>query len=215
LGQRIAIVEPQTRKALPENVIGEVWIGGRSVAQGYWNRPEETAATFRARTLDGDGPFLRTGDLGFLRGEELFITGRIKELIIVRGRNYYPDDVERAVWCVDPQVLRVGAAAAFTVEHPEETSLVVVCEVQRAFHGKVDPALERKLLAAARREVADGLGLTLSELVLIPPGTLPKTSSGKIRRQYCRQLFVKGELKRETPRDEPAQTAEASERGAA
>ena len=130
--QRILIVDPATRVACPPGRIGEVWVGGPSVAQGYWRRPAETEQVFRARTGDGDdGPFLRTGDLGFLHDGDLVVTGRIKDLLIVRGRNHYPQDIELTAERADPGLRRGGAAAFLVDADGPETHLVVVLEVRR------------------------------------------------------------------------------------
>ena len=122
--------------------------------RGYWGKPERTAATFAARTADGDGPFLRTGDLGFLQDGELFVTGRLKDLIIIRGRNYYPDDIESAVYQGRPS-LRPGGAAAFTLHADgDETKLVVVAEVQRTFLPRLETRTYHTLLADVRAQIA-------------------------------------------------------------
>lgn len=191
--QRVRVVDPESLRVLPDGQIGEIWISGDSVASGYWGRPEETAATFQARTAEGEGPFLRTGDLGFLRRGECFITGRLKDLIIIRGRNHYPDDIESTV-CEAHEALRPGGAAAFAIEGGEEAKLVVVAEVHRTFLGQIDAHTRQAILIKARKRVSDIHGLRLAELVLIKPGTLPKTSSGKIRRRHCCELYRNGEL---------------------
>ncbi|WP_338868736.1 fatty acyl-AMP ligase [Myxococcus stipitatus] len=190
-GMEVRAVDPESRGVLPEGRIGELWIRGDSVAAGYWGRPELTETTFRARTADGDGPFLRTGDLGCWRDGELFITGRLKDLLIIRGRNHYPDDIENTVY-YSHEALRVGGAAAFTVESAEgdEPRLVVVCEVHRNALPHLTAATQEALLTKARKAVSDLHGLRLAELVLIKPSTLPKTTSGKVRRSHCRDLYL-------------------------
>ncbi|HSF43553.1 MAG TPA: amino acid adenylation domain-containing protein [Thermoanaerobaculia bacterium] len=186
----VAIVHPETLARLPAQEIGEVWVAGGSVAQGYWNRPEATAETFGARTADGSGPYLRTGDLGFLAGDgELFITGRSKDLLILRGGNHYPQDVERTVEGSHPALVP-GAAAAFAVEAGGEERLVVVQEVQRT-ERRADV---REIAAAVRAAVAAEHELPLYALVLIRPGTIPKTTSGKIQRGRCREELLAGGL---------------------
>src|SRR5262249_1250708 len=130
-GDSIAIVDPETRQECAPDRIGEIWVSSASVAQGYWNRPEETAYTFRGFLSDsGKGPFLRTGDLGFVRDGELYVTGRLKDLIIIRGTNHYPQDIE---WTVEQchSALRPGAGAAFTVEDGGDEHLVIVQEAER------------------------------------------------------------------------------------
>ena len=157
------------------------------------------------------GPFLRTGDLGFLMGGELFVSGRLKDLIIIRGRNYYPDDIESAVYQGRP-ALRPGGAAAFTLHADgDETRLVVVAEVQRTFLSRLETqAPIRSLLADVRAQIADSFGLRLANLILIRPGAIPKTSSGKLRRRHCRELHLNDQLDRaEIRQPEAIQHADA------
>ncbi len=190
LDQRLSIIDPATRSRLAPGQVGEIWLSGASVAQGYWNRPEETEHTFRAtREGLGDGPWLRTGDLGFLHEGELFVTGRLKDLIIVRGRNHYPQDLERTVEESHP-TLRPGCSAAFAVDTGQEEQLVVVQELHRLH--EATPLEE--VAAAARSAVASAHGIPLDTLVLIRHGTLPKTSSGKVQRNACRNAFLSGTL---------------------
>jgi acyl-CoA synthetase (AMP-forming)/AMP-acid ligase II/aryl carrier-like protein len=190
LDQRLTIVDPATRLRLAPGQVGEIWLSGASVAQGYWNRPEETEHTFRAtREGVGDGPWLRTGDLGFLHDGELFVTGRLKDLIIVRGRNHYPQDLERTVEESHP-TLRPGCGAAFAVDTGQEEQLVIVQELHRLH--EATPLEE--VAAAARSAVASAHGIPLDTLVLIRHGTLPKTSSGKVQRSACRGAFLAGTL---------------------
>jgi acyl-CoA synthetase (AMP-forming)/AMP-acid ligase II len=194
MNQSVVIVDPDSMQVLPEGRVGEIWQSGGSVTAGYFAKPEQSAATFGARTADGQGPFMRTGDLGFLMNGELFVSGRLKDLIIVRGRNYYPDDIESAVYQGRP-ALRPGGAAAFTV-HPDgdDTKLVVVAEVQRTFLPRLEKRTYKELLADVRAHIAETFGLRLAQLVLIRPGSIPKTSSGKLRRRHCRDLHVTNQL---------------------
>jgi acyl-CoA synthetase (AMP-forming)/AMP-acid ligase II len=194
----VRVVDPESLRVLADGQIGELWISGPSVAGGYWNKPELTRATFQARTSEGEGPFLRTGDLGFWHEGELFISGRLKDLIIIRGRNYYPDDIESTVYNSHP-AFRPTGAAAFTMEVEGVTQLVVVAEVQRTFLSQLDARTSKTLLLKARQDVAEVYGLQLAELVLIKPATLPKTTSGKVRRSYCRELYRSGGLERVEP----------------
>jgi acyl-CoA synthetase (AMP-forming)/AMP-acid ligase II/acyl carrier protein len=190
-GQRIAVVEPESGTPCAPGRIGEIWIAGPSVAAGYWGRPEDSERLFRARTAGGDGPFLRTGDLGFLAADgELFVTGRLKDLIILRGRNYYPQDIERTATCVDPS-LRPDSGAAFSIERGGTERLVVVQEVERGRSEALDPDA---LAEAVRRAVADEHEVAVEEVVLLRSGTLPKTTSGKVRRQACRAEYLEGTL---------------------
>jgi len=187
--QRIVIADPATARPLPPDQIGEVWISGPSVAGGYWRRVAETDQTFRVALTDGgEGTFLRTGDLGFLSAGELFITGRLKDLIIIRGRNYYPQDVEHVAESAHAS-LRPGGGAAFAVEMAGEERLVVVHEVERRRSLDVE-----EVAAAVRRAVAEQLEVQVYQVVLLPPGSLPKTSSGKVQRHVCRLGFLSGEL---------------------
>ncbi|WNG46735.1 fatty acyl-AMP ligase [Archangium minus] len=194
-GQVVRVVDPESFEVLPDGRIGELWISGDSVAAGYWARPDATAATFQARTSRGEGPFLRTGDLGFWQDGELFVTGRLKDLIIIRGRNHYPQDIEATVSGCH-EALRPGGAAAFTVDGEEETKLVVIAEVHRTAVARLTPELQQAILAKARKEVSELYGLRLADLVLIKPPTLPKTTSGKVRRSYCRELYLSDRLER-------------------
>ncbi len=196
-GQVVRIVDPETLQRLPAGQIGEIWVSGPSVAAGYWNRPEATVATFQAHTADGEGPFLRTGDLGCWQEGELFVTGRLKDLIIIRGRNHYPDDIERTVYHGN-EALRPGGAAAFTVNdaEEEETKLVIVAEVHRTFVSNLDAQAHEAVLSKVRKDVAEAHGLRLADLVLIKSCTLPKTTSGKVRRSQCRELYLENKLER-------------------
>ncbi|HEX3128033.1 MAG TPA: AMP-binding protein, partial [Thermoanaerobaculia bacterium] len=191
LGQEVLVVEPETRTPLPEGRVGEIWIGGPSVAGGYWNRPEESAEVFFARlaTREDDGrTFLRTGDLGFLQDGELFVTGRLKDLLIVRGRNVYPQDLELTAERSHP-ALRPGCGAAFAVEVEGEERIVLVHEVQRRVVIDSD-----RLVEAVRRAVAEEHEVDLHEVVLLREETLPKTPSGKVQRHACRELWRSGGL---------------------
>ena len=162
-----------------------------SVAAGYWDRPEETEQTFNARLADtGEGPYLRTGDLGFVRDGELFVTGRIKDVIIVRGRNHYPQDVEETVQAVHPG-LRQGCGAAFEETRDGRPGVVVVQEVDRRCRG-LDV---RQLAADVRQAVAERHEVQLHDLRLLEYGSIPKTSSGKVRRHACRLEYDRGGLR--------------------
>jgi amino acid adenylation domain-containing protein/non-ribosomal peptide synthase protein (TIGR01720 family) len=188
-GQRIAIVEPESGRMRGEDRVGEVWVAGESVAAGYWNRPEETGRSFGARLAEtGDGPYLRTGDLGFLHAGELYVTGRLKDLIILRGRNHYPQDIERTAARSHP-ALRSGGGAAFGVESGDEERLVVVHEIERHREAEAGEVAE-----AIRRAVADEHEVPVEDVVLLRAGTIPKTSSGKIRRTACREGYLAGRL---------------------
>jgi len=191
-GQKIVIVDSETLKPCPPDSVGEIWVSGPSVAEGYWNRPEETEHTFHAHLADTDeGPFLRTGDFGFLRDGELFVLGRLKDLLIIRGRNYYPQDIELAVGHSHP-ALRADVGAAFSVEIGGEERLVVVQEVERRFLRNLEV---NEVIGAVRQVIAEDFGLQVYAVVLIETLSIPKTSSGKIQRGVCRSQFQAGSLK--------------------
>lgn len=183
------IVDPETRRPCAAGEVGEIWVSGPSVAQGYWNRPEESALTFGARLDDGRGPFLRTGDLGAVARDELFVTGRRKELVIIRGLNHYPQDLEQTVQA-SHAALRPGAGATFSVDAVGGEGLVIVQEVERT-QRSADPA---ELVQAIRRAVTEEHEIEPHAIVLLRPGSIPKTSSGKIQRGACRTAFLDGTL---------------------
>ncbi len=187
--QEIVIADPETMTRVGQGNIGEIWVRGPSIAQGYWRKPEATEATFRALLRDtGEGPFLRTGDLGFIDGGEVFVTGRIKDLIILHGANIYPQDVECTVQRSHPR-LRPDCGAAFCVEQDYQEQLVVVQEVDRRKHGEMDEVFD-----AIRRTVSAEHEMAVDVIVLIKAGSIPKTSSGKIQRYACREAYLAGTL---------------------
>ncbi|HEV2784624.1 MAG TPA: amino acid adenylation domain-containing protein [Actinophytocola sp.] len=181
--QTVAVVDPATRVAADPGAEGEIWVSGPSVGLGYWNRPEETARTFHARRADDPGRrYLRTGDLGFLGPDgELVVTGRVKDLIIIRGRNVYPQDLEQTVERVDG--VRAGCSAAFPIEQDGAEAIAIACEVTES---TVD------LVSAIRRALAEAHELDPAAVVLLRPRSIPKTSSGKIQRHACRKAFLDG-----------------------
>ncbi|HVR97912.1 MAG TPA: MupA/Atu3671 family FMN-dependent luciferase-like monooxygenase, partial [Thermoanaerobaculia bacterium] len=187
-GQRLAIVDPATGEPVAAGRVGEIWVHGPHVAAGYWENPEETAATFGARLAGEPESYLRTGDLGFLHEGELFVTGRLKDLIILRGRNHYPQDLELTAERSHP-ALRPGGSAAFSIDHEGEERLVLACELER---GAAPPVEE--VAGAVRRGVAEEHEVQVFDLVLLRAGTLPRTSSGKVRRRGCRAGYLDGEL---------------------
>ncbi|MBU3890346.1 non-ribosomal peptide synthetase [Methylosinus sp. KRF6] len=193
-GHEVMIVDPHTTSPCDDGTVGEIWVAGPSVAQGYWNRPSATESTFRAQ-LSGEQTrrFMRTGDLGFLDKGELFITGRLKDLIIVGGRNYYPQDFENVI---DDEVeeARPGCSAAFSVTMEEQEALVVVVEPQRSQLPALRENGAQPLFRKIRECLAIGCDIAAAEIVLVQPGSVPKTSSGKIRRAECRRNYLDGEL---------------------
>ncbi|HEX8275905.1 MAG TPA: amino acid adenylation domain-containing protein, partial [Longimicrobiaceae bacterium] len=189
--QRVIVVDPATLRECPPDRVGEVWVSGPSVARGYWGRPAETAETFAGFVAGtGEGPFLRTGDLGFLEDGELFITGRLKDLIVIRGRNHYPQDIEQTA-ARSHDGLRAGSGAAFSIDHDGEERLVVVQEVSRQAAAGVDV---EEVAAAIRRAVAGEHGLQVHAVAVVRSGGVPKTTSGKVQRRACRAGFLAGEL---------------------
>lgn len=192
LDQKIVIADPASLTGCSAGHVGEIWVAGPSVAQGYWNRPAETEKTFHAYLSDtGEGPFLRTGDLGFLWNSELFVTGRLKDLIIIHGQNHYPQDIELTVER-SHLALRSGCGAAFSVEDEGMERLVVAHEVERNYLRKLDVD---EVVNAVRQAISQQHDLRVSAVLLLKPGSLPKTSSGKIQRHACRIGFVEKTLK--------------------
>jgi acyl-CoA synthetase (AMP-forming)/AMP-acid ligase II len=187
---KVVVVDPATRTAVPDGRVGELWVSSRSVAAGYWGRDEETRATFDNYLDNGEGPFLRTGDLGFLAEGEVFVTGRLKDLLIFHGRNHYPQDIEETVQSVHP-ALRQGCGAAFEVIKDSQPMLVIVQEVER--HSRdLDVA---RLLGDVRQAVGDRHELHVHDLMLLETGSIPKTSSGKVQRHLCRLGYEQGTLR--------------------
>ncbi len=257
--QRIVIVNPDTLELCHSDRVGEIWVSGKSVAQGYWQHPGKTKEIFQAYIKDttrlsspkstrlsspkstrlsspksGEGPFLRTGDLGFLKDGTLFVTGRLKDLIIIRGRNHYPEDIEQTVEQSCPGV-RPGCSAVFRVEVEDEERVIVAAEIERRYgerrrksgraghreterRGQSDRRKERVLpefkpdvplssgmslsnspghnaaTDAIRKAVAEQHELEVYGVLLLKPGSIPKTSSGKIQRHACRAGFLNGSL---------------------
>lgn len=191
LDQRIVVVDPDSSTPCSEGQVGEIWIAGPNIAQGYWNRAPETKQTFRGYlTESGGGPFLRTGDLGFIQDDELFITGRIKDVIIIRGLNHYPQDIEQTVEGSHP-ALRPNCGAVFLAEMEAQERLVVVQEVKRDQLLQLDID---EVVTAISQAVSLHHGLQVYATALIKPSDMPKTSSGKIQRQVCRARFLAGTL---------------------
>ncbi|MCP4664864.1 MAG: aminotransferase class I/II-fold pyridoxal phosphate-dependent enzyme [Deltaproteobacteria bacterium] len=191
-GKRLLIVDPETGNPCKVDTIGEIWVSGPSIAAGYWNREDETESTFHATLADADeGSFLRTGDLGFVRDGELFVTGRLKDIIIIRGLNHYPQDIEFTAE-KSHEALRSGSGAAFSVDVEGEERLVVVQEVERRYVRNMDVD---EVVGAIRRAVSKEHELQVYAVVLIKPFSILKTSSGKVKRHACKAGFLKGTLK--------------------
>jgi acyl-CoA synthetase (AMP-forming)/AMP-acid ligase II len=184
----IRIVDPQTGEPSPGDRVGEIWLRGPSVSRGYWNNPEPTAATFGARLAGSDSdsaPWLRTGDLGFFAAGQLCVAGRCKDLIIIRGRNHHPHDIEHTA-CTSHAALRPGGGAAVGIERAGAERLVIYHEVERT-QRDADPD---EIFAAIRTTVASTHELRPHAIILLKPGRLPRTSSGKVRRQACREAYL-------------------------
>jgi natural product biosynthesis luciferase-like monooxygenase protein len=187
--ERVRIVNPATRSVCPADEVGEIWIQGPNVARGYWNKPEETGRTFGGLLASGDeGKFLRTGDLGFIDEGDLFIVGRIKDLIIINGRNHAPEDIESALVSRLPSV-RPGTLAAVSVDAGEREVVVIVIEARDSRGLDIEEAA-----ALTRRVVAEAIGIQVHTVAFIQPGSIPKTSSGKVQRYLCKRGYLEGSL---------------------
>jgi len=189
-GQQVFVVDPDTRRLCDADSVGEIWVSGPSVAQGYFENPARTAETFGGYLADsGAGPFLRTGDLGFLRDGQLYVTGRMKDLLIIRGRNYYPDDIEQSVLGAHP-ALRLGCCVAVAIDDGESERLVIVQEVEPRLREFDSSAA----LQAIHRAITTQHEVEIDSILLVKAGEIPKTSSGKPRRAACRDRQLAGEL---------------------
>ena len=189
-GGTIAIVDPVTRESVPDGTAGEIWVGGEHVAAGYWNNPAATAEAFGAGLAPAaGGAFLRTGDLGLCRNGELYVVGRLKDTIIHHGVNIHPEDVEATV--AGSHAAFGPAAAAFSIDVAEQERVIVVQEVARERLADLDPT---EMIDRALDAVALAHGLRLYDLALVRPGTIPRTTSGKIQRHRCRDRYLAGEL---------------------
>lgn len=189
-GQELVIVNPDTGLECPEGEVGEIYLAGASVGKGYWNNEAETEKAFRAY-VSGKGPYLRTGDIGFLLQGELFLTGRLKDLIIIRGKNHYPQDIEFTVNEAHPAI-RPGNGAAFSIGKNGEEKLVIVQEIKREFRRKF---VKEEVVDAIMKAVSLNHSLQTYKVCLIEPSSFPKTSSGKLQRQACKKQFLNAELK--------------------
>lgn len=191
-GHSVLIVDPATRQVVGDNQIGEVWFAGASVAQGYWRKPVETEATFLAMTACGLGPFMRTGDLGFIHQEALFITGRIKELMIVRGRNIYPHDVESTLIAAS-ETFNEFQAAVFAAESGHGPDIVAYIELPRRNKVSTDVSY-RSMVSTLRMAVSQAHDIHLRDIYFLSHGKIPRTSSGKTQRQSCAAMYVSREI---------------------
>jgi len=188
----IRIVNPDSRTCCSTGQVGEIWIAGESVCSGYWQREAESDETFAAKlSEDPEHQFLRTGDLGFIFDGQLFITGRLKDILIIRGANHYPQDIENTVEKLHPALKVGGWGAAFSVIEEGEERLVIAQEVERSHRHNFNAD---ELVEIIRQEIADVHGLDVYAIVFLKPGGLPKTSSGKIQHKSCREAFLSNTL---------------------
>ncbi|HZO76348.1 MAG TPA: fatty acyl-AMP ligase [Ktedonobacteraceae bacterium] len=196
--QHVIAVHPEALTQCQPDTVGEIWIAGESVTQGYFGDRAATKDAFQAYLADtGEGPFLRTGDLGFMHAGEIFITGRLKDLIIIKGRNHYPQDIEYTVEQSSPLV-RAGCTAAFSIGVEHEERLVVVAEIRLSPHGLTPGEIAQKIEEASkaiRRNIAETHELAVYQVKFVRIGEIPKTSSGKLQRRACRTRFLSGSLK--------------------
>lgn len=187
---RLVIVDPDTRALLPDGQVGEIWVHSRSISQGYWEQTALTRQVFQACLANGDlTPFLRTGDLGYLKRGVLFVSGRLKDLVIINGRKYAPQDIECEAEN-SHEALRIAGGAAFSVSFNGRERLIIVFEIGRAWLRRQSEQPE--IVKSIRASIHSALGLSVDEIVLIKPGSLPRTSSGKVRRAQCRLDYLEG-----------------------
>lgn len=190
LEEQIIIAHPENLTRCPDGMIGEIWVSGKNTTQGYWNRPEDSMRTFNAYLVEGqEGPFMRTGDLGFILNGSLYVTGRLKDMIIIRGTNHYPQDIELTAES-SHAACQVGGGAAFSIEVNGDEQLVVIQEVTRQAR-KGDMG---QVFKAIRSAISENHDLQVYAIVLIRPLSVPKTSSGKIQRHAARNAFLEGTL---------------------
>jgi fatty acid CoA ligase FadD28 len=193
----VRIVDPDTNRECPDGTVGEIWVHGDNVAAGYWHKPEESQRTFGAKIVDPsqetpEAPWLRTGDAGFFSEGELFVTGRIKDLLIVYGRNHSPDDVETTV-----RDITAGRCAAIAVPDKGLEKLVVIIELnKRIASGEEAADRMRSVKRAVTSAISQSRGLSVADLVLVSPGSIPITTSSKIRRSQCVELYRQNKFTR-------------------
>jgi acyl-CoA synthetase (AMP-forming)/AMP-acid ligase II len=190
-GQKVIIVNPDNILQCKDGNIGEIWIKGESVALGYWNNEPETTRTFRAYLSDtGEGPFLRTGDLGFLYLDNLYITGRLKDMIIIAGHNHYPQDIEITVEEAH-DAIRQGCGAAFSIDHKNVEKLVIVYEMKRKYYKAIN---QDEIKNVIRDAVFRKHDICVFDIIFIEQSSFPKTSSGKLQRQLSKKQYLDGAL---------------------
>lgn len=191
-GTSLIVVDPKSHRPCADGAVGEVWVGGPGVAAGYWSRPSQSAGTFAARTADGGGPYLRTGDLGVIGDDGVRITGRLKDVLVVRGTKHHPQDLERTAESLH-RAVRPGCVAAFVADHGSSGDrIALVAEVDP--HKLESAAAAQAVIAAIRSGVTDAHGIQLSAVTLVAPGGVEKTTSGKVKRFGCRTALLAGTL---------------------
>lgn len=188
-GQTIKIVDVEKQSPCLSNQIGEIWVSGPSVANGYWSNPSETSSTFGVRLSQEKDSFLRTGDLGFMHEGELYITGRLKNVIIIKGKNHYSHDIERTVEKAHPSIWP-GGCAVVSIENSGSERVIIIAEIQ---HKLVKHTQE--VIKAIRRAVSEHHELPVYDISLTFPGSIPRTTSGKIRHFLCKKNYLSGTLK--------------------
>jgi len=188
--QKVRIINAETMTRCAEDQVGEIWVSGPSVARGYWNKPAETELTFEARlSNNGEGPFLRTGDLGFMHERELYITGRLKDLIICDGNNHYPSDIEKTVESSHPAI-RPAGCAAFSINNSASERLIIIAEIEQRPLVKAD-----EIIKAIQKAVSLHHDLRIDDIMLTKAGSIPRTFSGKIKHYLCKTNYLTGTLK--------------------
>lgn len=198
-GVSLRIVDPDSCHVMPDDRVGEIWVTGPNVGDGYWGQPERSAAVFAGRlaeagSVESDQRWLRTGDLGFVYEDDVYIAGRIKEVIVIRGRNHYPSDIETTVEEAYSRAQERSAASAFSIDGGKSEELVVLMEVgPRLLRAGRDE--QQGVRDSLRRAVVRSHGIQVRDLVFVRHGTLPRTTSRKIQRQGCRELYLSGELR--------------------
>jgi acyl-CoA synthetase (AMP-forming)/AMP-acid ligase II len=190
----VRIVDPNTGRVLPDGVTGEIWLRGPSVAGGYWGRAEATEKTFRARTADGDGPYLRSGDLGAILRGELYVTGRIKDLLIVHGRNLYPHDIEHELRLAHPELAALAGAVVSIPAQREQADQAEQVIVMHEIRGRLAEDRLRDIAGGMRNTVSREFGVQAAGVLLLRPGAVRRTTSGKIQRTEMRNLLLAGDL---------------------
>lgn len=192
-GQQVVIVDPNNFSICDENEVGEIWLKGQSVALGYFDRSSLTKEAFGALTNDGKGPYYRTGDLGFKCHGDLYITGRLKDMIIIRGSNHYPQDIEQTVEMSDLDHLRSGTGIAFSIEIDDMERLVVIQGLDKNIS---DMDMLESITKKIVHDISAQHGVEVYDVVLVKPGFIPKTTSGKLKRRECREKYLSGRLDR-------------------